>query len=805
MERRIIVSVIIPVYNAEKYLKQCLNSLLTQTFKNIEIICIDDGSTDHSLSLLSYYAKQDSRVLVKHKKNRGAGSARNFGLRYAQGEYLFFADADDFFELNMLEECVKIMNKDESDIVVFVAQKYDQKTGAFSEMPGSIRKEYCPAKSPFYAEEISKHIFNTFQMAPWNKMFRHSFIKKNKIWFQEIPRANDVAFTISTLALANKISVLNKKFVNYRIGTGDSLQQTNDMTPLSFWAAFKEAKNRLVLTGKYARYEQSFLNILLLHIFYNLRSVKTTIGYRDILAYVKYRSDDDFGFMQKPLDYYYDLNLISDFCKIRGKNRRVDFLVSNPKISVIIPTLNSHNYIRECLESVLEQTFIDFEILCIDAGSTDGTLDILDFYAAMDTRVKVILTGDKTYGSQINTGINVAKGKYLTIIKADDYVIPGVFEELYAIAEKNNIDVLKTNYHVFIGEWNKRKYSLKKLLGDSNDYNKVLDPAKDLKGFLVNIGFWSGLYNLSFLKENNINFKDISNTSEHYYQNCGIGLEFCIQCIVLSHNFYFYNKPLYSLRGDNPSTVSWLNNNIFTVCNEHDLIHDFFVLNRARDEKTGSICAFYRFKDYLWTLERVGKEYKLDFLRVFAKDFKTIKDRGELDSGYYTKEEWRILYDIMNDPLKYYNENIIPVSPRLEVIKTQEELTKESIHSKETTIGILQKSNEELKQDKQNLEKDKQNLEKHNEELKQDKQNLEKDKQNLEKHNEELKQDKQNLEKDKQNLEKHNEELKQDKQNLLLSNKNLSDKLYRIKNSKAFYVGEKLATPVRKMRKLFKS
>ena len=97
------VSVIIPVFNAEKYLSQCLDSIVNQTLTNIEIICVDDGSTDTSFQILKEYEEKDSRVIVLSKSNAGAGTARNEGLKIAKGKYLSFLDADDFFERNMLE------------------------------------------------------------------------------------------------------------------------------------------------------------------------------------------------------------------------------------------------------------------------------------------------------------------------------------------------------------------------------------------------------------------------------------------------------------------------------------------------------------------------------------------------------------------------------------------------------------------------------------------------------------------------------------------------------------------------------
>ena len=121
------VSVIIPVYNVEKYLPQCLDSVVNQTLPDIEIICVDDGSTDSSLDILKDYARRDKRITVLRQKNLHAGVARNAGLSIARGEYLSFLDSDDFFELDMLDQCYAKLKKDKSDVCIFSGDMIDYK------------------------------------------------------------------------------------------------------------------------------------------------------------------------------------------------------------------------------------------------------------------------------------------------------------------------------------------------------------------------------------------------------------------------------------------------------------------------------------------------------------------------------------------------------------------------------------------------------------------------------------------------------------------------------------------------------
>ena len=138
------VSVIIPVYNAEQYLRQCLDSVVGQTLKDIEIICVDDGPQDNSVAILKEYAARDSRLRLIREKNRGAGAARNQGLREATGEYLSFLDADDFFEPDMLEKAVARAEEYDAQIVVFNSDQYHMDKRQFVPVPWVMVQEDIP-------------------------------------------------------------------------------------------------------------------------------------------------------------------------------------------------------------------------------------------------------------------------------------------------------------------------------------------------------------------------------------------------------------------------------------------------------------------------------------------------------------------------------------------------------------------------------------------------------------------------------------------------------------------------------------
>ncbi len=196
------VSIIVPVYNSEKYLKKCLDSLVNQTLKDIEIIVVNDGSTDQSQSIIKKYASQDKRVKLINKKNGGQASARNLGLAQAKGEYIIFIDSDDYAEEDMCEKMHQAILKG-YDIAVsdyYIVSEQGRKYNKVSSCTEG---------------EISLQDYLMTAVCPWNKIYKTSFLIDNKFTFPEGIIYEDYA-SIPTLVNYNpKVYYLAKAFVNY--------------------------------------------------------------------------------------------------------------------------------------------------------------------------------------------------------------------------------------------------------------------------------------------------------------------------------------------------------------------------------------------------------------------------------------------------------------------------------------------------------------------------------------------------------------------------------------------------------------
>lgn len=293
------ISVIIPVHNAEKYLEQCLDSVLSQTEKEIEVICINDSSSDKSQLILEKYACLDSRVKILRTNCHCAGTARNLGLTISRGKYLSFLDADDFFEPEMLEQAARALDTTEADVVVYGSWIYDTATNYDRHAKWNLRSELLPEKAVFSWHDMPDFIFNAFGNYTWNKLFRSSLVLNRQIKFQEIPRTNDLLFTCVALIEAKGITIIDTPFVHYRINTKTSLQSTNDQTPTAFLDAFLALDLYLRKNGRYSALQKSYLSHLLDGIISNANSVRTLESLNQIKRALLEKIEPRFSFLKR--------------------------------------------------------------------------------------------------------------------------------------------------------------------------------------------------------------------------------------------------------------------------------------------------------------------------------------------------------------------------------------------------------------------------------------------------------------------------------------------------------------------------
>ncbi|MCI8466436.1 MAG: glycosyltransferase [Lachnospiraceae bacterium] len=325
-----------------------------------------------------------------------------------------------------------------------------------------------------------------------------------------------------------------------------------------------------------------------------------------------------------------------------------------PKISIIMPSLNVVSYIRECMESVICQTLEEIEVLCVDAGSTDGTWEVLEEYARKDRRIRLIKSSKKSYGYQMNRGIEEASGEYIGIVETDDFILPEMYERLYLCAKENDAEVVKSDFDVFTtledGERIFLRYSLKKY--SCITYN-TLYKAEDYRNHkqTIDVFIWNGIYKKNFLKENQILFQETPGAA---FQDCG----FRYQVALNLKRGFFLEDSFYRYRRDNINSSTYNNKCVlFNLMECQNLLKVAKRTGKTSKEQMSFLAkeiAIIAHRPYveLLTWSQPAKESKeaLDGFRILLKSF---MDQGLLGRASVTREEWLEIRMFIENPECY--------------------------------------------------------------------------------------------------------------------------------------------------------
>ncbi len=331
MSDKIKVSVVLPVYNVERYLPQCMDGILGQTLKEIEVICIDDGSADGSLGILREYERSDSRVQVLTGENHGAAAARNRGMERACGEYLIFLDSDDFYEPEMLEKAYRRAGETQADVTIFRGDRYDDTLENYIQMDYSIKRGQLPGKNPFCWRDMPDRIFTFAVGWAWDKLYRREFVEAAELKFQELRTSNDLYFVFSSLVKAEKICIVEELLVHHRIHVKGSLSATREKSWNCFYEACKALQDELRKMGVYGKLEKGFVNWALHFCFWNLDTIEGS-AYEKVYDLLCGECSERFGFFSHGREYYAQPELYDRLGAMRerscigyllGENRRL--------------------------------------------------------------------------------------------------------------------------------------------------------------------------------------------------------------------------------------------------------------------------------------------------------------------------------------------------------------------------------------------------------------------------------------------------------------------------------------------------
>lgn len=297
-----------------------------------------------------------------------------------------------------------------------------------------------------------------------------------------------------------------------------------------------------------------------------------------------------------------------------------------PKVSIIMPSLNVVSYIDKCIRSAREQTLTDIEIICIDAGSTDGTKEILQRYANLDDRIKLYHSDVKSYGHQVNLGIRKAIGDYVAILETDDFTDPEMYEKLYLAAEKNHADYIRADYSEIFEANGKTIWNEKHLFSDTKNYNVVMRASGIPYMFAKDINIWSGIYRRVFLEGYNIRLNETAGAA---FQDIGfkmLTLLYARKIIYIDYSGYRYRFEREGCSSCNNNVLKFAWQEFDRLINKLNLSdndrfqylilrmidvficeHNKLVIKQASEQQLNEFYEMYIEPYYLWFKEEIDK------------------------------------------------------------------------------------------------------------------------------------------------------------------------------------------------------
>ena len=300
----------------------------------------------------------------------------------------------------------------------------------------------------------------------------------------------------------------------------------------------------------------------------------------------------------------------------------------------------------------MKQTFPDLEAVCLDDGSTDRSGEILDRYAASDSRIRVIHKGNEGYGRTMNLGLSQAQGKYVGIVEPDDVIFSQMYESYVHDMEAENLDVVRSDFFMTWHHDDGTALNEYSSLSERQElYDRVLCPKMNREAFFFEKFTWNGLYRRSFLEEHGIRYHETPGAS---YQDNG----FWFQTMYHAERMMFRNKAFYCYTRDNEDASSWNKGKVHAFRDEYDFIRDYL-----KDQNEGDLFFYrlvfhFRVRGYLATLGRIAPEYKSSFAKEICEECSRYEIENEAEYKWLSEGERKTLDEIRREPVGYIQKEI---------------------------------------------------------------------------------------------------------------------------------------------------
>ena len=521
------ISILVPCCNVEKYIRECLDSIKNQTYSNLEIICINDGSTDNTGKIIDEYVATDSRFKAIHKPNSGYGDSMNQGLDMCTGDYIGIVESDDWIEPNMYEKLYDTCLEHDLDLVKCLW--YSGPTGT----ENIDQLKWIP-KDQVYTP-LEKQNVLLMQPTIWAALYRRDLLEEGrKVRFLPTPGASfqDTSFAFKAYSKSKRFMLISTALHHYRINPNSSVSSSGKITCIvDEWNEMRRWINEdPVLKGIIVKNE-IFMRIIYGGLMWNYLRLSTTArlifiraanqffrniekdGLFNLYGLVKKEEGDILlQILYDPLTFHN--NKIQETVNRLFKDKdSVCKCEQKDLISIVVACYNTEKYIISSLNSIIRQSYKNIEIICVDDCSTDSTATLVKHLMRKDTRIQYICTEKNSGLSAVrNLGLSKCQGQYVMFVDGDDCLMPNSISILYSTINKNpDVDVVMGSIIVGYEEGREaygnipqsddRYYTIKK----DKFVNVQTTPYDYLN---INVSAWGKLWRCSIIERYHIRFPE---------------------------------------------------------------------------------------------------------------------------------------------------------------------------------------------------------------------------------------------------------------------------------------------------------
>lgn len=588
------VSVLIPVYNTQQYLPDCVDSIRSQTLSDVEILLIDDGSSEECGRLCRELSREDDRIRYYKKEHEGAGAARNFGIAHATGEYLLFLDSDDWMREDAAALLVGKAEREQADMVLFDFVIYDAESGCMRQ--SYENRQYRNCDNLFDAK-----MCQCLLPSACTALYRTEVWKREELWFPVTPFEDNGIYPLLLLAFPRWTLVAEGLYF-YRTNYGKSATKNiaNDKRRKApFLCLIKTMQEKKI----WEQHREAIYDFCVHQLQVSLEHIRTRCDketYQETL-------EDFCGFLTEYFPEYPSF-----------PQEEEDFF----DVSVIVPVHNSGAYLEECLDSLCGQRYGKFEVLCIDDNSTDQSLSVIDRYRSRDRRFRLIEDTNGSYGHKINVGIREASGRYITILESDDLYADDMLECLHSAIVNTHADYVDANFSEFFTVGSAKQYTYCSKYNRADQYNRVIYGNENRELLLsATAAIWSGMYRKEFLLQNRIRLNESAGAS---YQD--VSFRFLVTC--LAETSYHLPNSLYCYRVDNRNSSVKDDTKVVNIVSEYQYLKNELFKRGLFAWRIKHYYFYWKYEGFFWNFKRLSLEANRIFVPCLLKE--TERDKGDL-------------------------------------------------------------------------------------------------------------------------------------------------------------------------------